>query len=114
MSKSKLYIKLINSKQWRVTRHEALEREPMCEVCKANGRYRAAQCVHHIIPVESAYSDDQAERLCYDMSNLQSLCFKCHSEIHKSERYNSKEKHKERQSQKVQQWLKALNINTGV
>lgn len=77
MSRNKDYIKLINCHKWRKLRNEQLKRNPLCAICGD-----IATEVHHIKPVESEKEYDRMEVLAYDSNNLQSLCHKCHSNIH--------------------------------
>ena len=37
-------------------------------------------------------------------SNLQSLCYACHAEIHKAEHSHMVSKHKERMQQRLERW----------
>ena len=110
MSRNKDYQHLLNSKRWRELRAWKLQRNPLCEMCLAEGFVRSAVDVHHIIPVESAKSLDEMERLCLDPSgsNLMSLCIPCHIKVHKEMRKGTKDNHKERSSQALERW-KALH-----
>ncbi len=112
MSKSAIYKKLIQSETWRRIRLAKLEHNPACEQCAAKGRTTAATCVHHITPVESATSEQEAAALCYSMSNLQSLCYECHSAIHCAKRYNGRAAHKERTADCVARWKNKHGIDT--
>lgn len=56
-----------NTKVWKYTRLAKLSAAPYCEHCGA-----PATQVDHITPVESGGPE-------YDLSNLQSLCQRCHS-----------------------------------
>ena len=49
-----------------------LEAEPLCRVCKEQGRLTEATQVHHVVKVK----DD--EELALDMGNLWSVCKPCH------------------------------------
>lgn len=49
--------------------------EPLCVVCKAQGRTTAATEVHHVKPIKDA----PGERLQRD--NLMSVCRTCHEEL---------------------------------
>lgn len=104
MSKRAIYKRLIQCETWRRIRLAKLEHNPACEQCAAKGRTTAASCVHHITPVESATSEQQAAALCYSISNLQSLCYECHSAIHCAKRYNGRAAHKERAADCVARW----------
>lgn len=48
----------------------------LCQKCLRFGRKSPAEIVHHIVPVEV----DPARE--YDLTNLQSLCRKCHNAAH--------------------------------
>jgi len=61
------------SAAWRKLRAIKLMRNPMCEVCYANGRIEKATIVDH----ERAVKDYWEGRL--DMENLTSVCLSCHS-----------------------------------
>lgn len=58
---------------WRALRLAHLQGEPICRMCKAEGRVTVADCVDHIVPIAM----DEARRL--DPTNLQSLCASHHS-----------------------------------
>ena len=64
--------------QWRSIRNRYISRHPLCELCQSHGKYKAAQLVHHILPL--------ADGGTHDESNLQSLCISCHEKIHKRSR----------------------------
>ena len=86
MSKDATYRRLIQAKEWRTLRNAYLAEHPQCEECLAQGRYVAANCVHHITPVESAKDEQTARALCYSVSNLRALCLAHHSGIHRADR----------------------------
>ena len=67
-------------KAWKRARGAKLNRQPLCEECAANGRTVAATEVHHV--VERKTDHDRA----YDLSNLQSLCKRCHARKSNEER----------------------------
>lgn len=104
MAHSDLYIRLMNSRYWRALRAQQLTRQPECQACAERGLHVAAQCVHHIVPVESGRTDTDCTRLAYSPSNLMSLCFACHSDIHKADRSHSKEAHQERGEARLSAW----------
>jgi 5-methylcytosine-specific restriction protein A len=70
----------IDSKAWRTLRKAYITTNPLCELCKDDGRYVAASHVHHKI--------SRAERpdLALDWDGLQSLCKPCHSRLTIAER----------------------------
>lgn len=91
MSRNRIYIKLINSKAWKVLRREKLRANPVCEECEKEGKCTIATEVHHITPVESVSGEEQMKRLMFNYTNLKSLCHACHSEIHRQMFSHSKE-----------------------
>lgn len=64
--------KFYNSKLWKYTRLEQLEREPTCRHCREQGKETIANEVDHVKPIEQGGSPT-------DSRNLQSLCKSCHS-----------------------------------
>ena len=59
----------LNGKAWRVLRARVLDGEPLCRMCKEQGRIVAATDVDHI-------SGDSSDNR---MEALQPLCHECHS-----------------------------------
>ena len=69
--------KVYNNPQWARVRLESIKRaNGLCEVCKAHGRLRAGNEVHHIVKVASGNNDTH-----YDLDNLIYVCTKCHRAI---------------------------------
>jgi 5-methylcytosine-specific restriction enzyme A len=65
------------SKEWKALREKALIRDNNeCQLCKAKGKYRKADCVHHMKEVKIH------PELALTLDNLQCLCNKCHNEVH--------------------------------
>jgi len=60
------------SKEWLETRKRKLRLNPLCEACQKNGTFIKASIVDHIIPIKQGGAK-------FDLSNLQSLCWSCHS-----------------------------------
>ena len=58
---------------WQRIRARQLAAEPLCEVCRLEGRVTPAREVHHIMPLTAGGTHDPA--------NLMSLCKPCHSRI---------------------------------
>lgn len=105
MSRSKEYQRLLNSKRWKTLRADYLRAHPLCEMCEAEGYVVASIDCHHRKPVESAKTQTEMERLCYDWNNLQALCIPCHIKVHAEARSHSKQAHQERERDRLQQWL---------
>ena len=69
--------KVYNNPQWARIRLEAIKRaNGLCEVCKAQGRLRAGNEVHHIVKVANGNNDTH-----YDLDNLIYVCTRCHRTI---------------------------------
>ena len=104
---SATYKRLIGSADWRRVRAQQLAEHPFCELCAKKGVYyqTGATEVHHIMPVDSARTEEEAERLAYGTSNLMSLCHKCHSDLHKAEHSHSKEAHQRRAEDELARWI---------
>lgn len=113
MAHGKLYVKLMNSKEWRHLRWQVLSEQPLCERCKAEGYVVAARCVHHIIPVESGRTEAECRDLAFRRSNCQALCYQCHADIHKAEGSWTKDKRQERNDQRLAQWADRMSNRFG-
>lgn len=59
-----------------------LSQNPLCERCLADDSVTSAREVHHIRPVEDAYTVTEKEQRMYDIHNLMSVCRACHVAIH--------------------------------
>lgn len=70
---AKAYRKLYNNNKWKKARLEHLYEHPECAYCRARGMLSGADLVDHIEP----HKGD--EKLFWDRSNWQSLCWDCHS-----------------------------------
>jgi len=64
--------KLYHTARWQSLRSWQLNRQPLCERCKAKGITAAATVCNHRIP----HKGDPA--LFYDPDNLEPLCAPCH------------------------------------
>ena len=58
---------------WKRIRDRYIKAHPLCEEFQKNGRFVAAEEVHHILPLSRGGDNDA--------SNLMSLCKSCHSRI---------------------------------
>ena len=75
-----------SSQAWKNLRDAVIkERGGLCEMCRRSGIYKAADLVHHIIPVTAENINDPDITL--NPRNLMALCKGCHSAIHSSKRY---------------------------
>jgi 5-methylcytosine-specific restriction protein A len=70
-------VSLYGSARWKTVRRLKLQRDPLCEICRAKGDLVPAQMVHHIKEAK------ERPDLFFDIENLQSLCNECHNRLHK-------------------------------
>lgn len=105
MSRNPIYIKLINSKEWRQLRRHKLQNHPVCEACESEGKSTLAEEVHHKVPVESVSGEMQMRQLMFSYNNLMSVCHKCHSNIHREMFSHSKEAVKANNQRSTQRFI---------
>ena len=113
MSRNRDYQRLLNDRRWRELRAWKLAQCPLCERCIAEGEaagipggyVSAAIDVHHVVPVETAKSIHEMERLCYDPRNLQALCIPCHIKTHQEARSHTREAHRQMEQKRLEQWI---------
>ena len=60
-------------RSWKRIRDRYIKAHPLCEECDRNGRIKAAEEVHHILPLSKGGGNET--------SNLMALCKSCHSKI---------------------------------
>ena len=104
MAHSKLYQKIMNSKEWKELNALKIRANPLCERCLSMGWYVPGRCTHHIQPIESGRTEAECWEIALRWSNLQRLCFACHSEIHKAERYHDSQTVRDRQATRQATW----------
>ena len=105
MAHSKIYQKIFNSKEWKQLRLQKIRANPLCERCLSmHGWYVPTQCIHHLQPVETGRTEAECWEIALRWSNLQSLCFSCHSEIHKAKRYHDSQTVRDRQATRQKTW----------
>lgn len=113
MSRDPRYQRLLNSPRWKNIRREYLQRHPLCERCERDGFVTAAVDVHHKKPVESAKTEQEMERLAYNLdgNNLEALCIPCHIKTHQEMRSHTKEKVKENKARARRRFMEANDPN---
>jgi|TARA_Y100000310_G_scaffold328330_1_gene396307 5-methylcytosine-specific restriction endonuclease McrA len=72
-----------NSTKWRKYSHDIRRKEPLCRMCKEEGKTVLATMVDHIQSINNGGSK-------WDRANLQPLCHKHHSSKSTKDRKNSK------------------------
>lgn len=107
MSRNKDYQRLLNSPRWAKVKATVKARAGgLCERCREESGFitPGVDC-HHVIPVESGKTLAEMERLCYDIHNIRLLCVPCHIKTHAEQRSHSKEAHKQRDGDRLAQWI---------
>ena len=116
MSRDPRYQRLLNSKRWMKVKRQVWQRaEGLCERCKRDGIAErgvpyitpGVDC-HHIKPVESAKTEQEMERLAYDVNNIELLCIPCHIKTHQEMRSHKADKvaeNKRRGAERRASWL---------
>ena len=118
MSRDKRYQRLLNSKRWKMIRADYLRQHPLCERCRRegieagvlpDGYITSAVDVHHKKPVESSKTEQEMERLAYNLdgNNLEALCIPCHIKTHQEMRSHTKEKVKENKARARRRFMEA-------
>lgn len=107
---------IYQSREWRELRAWKLRTQPLCEKCLADGRaagvhdgwIRSARCVHHIHPIEESSTKAEMRKWAFMPNNLMSLCYECHTAIHKEAGANKKENVQERRELRQARWKQSL------
>ena len=71
-----------NTTRWAKLRMVKLQNNPLCELCLEKDIVSATEQIHHLVPFMQGTTIVQIKYLGFDYSNLQSLCEKCHQNIH--------------------------------
>lgn len=104
---------IYNSREWKQLRAAKLSQTPYCEKCRSDGLaagvkpfgyVRAAHCVHHITPIETATTKEEMKQLAYNPANLMALCDECHHKIHDEMKSFSKESVNARAEARQARW----------
>lgn len=101
MAKDREYQRLINTGKWLKLRRAVLTAHPICQKCEAEGRLRAATEVHHVRPVEEAFTHAERVQRMYDVHNLRALCHECHVSTHTELGRSGKEATQQRNAEHV-------------
>ena len=107
-------MRMLNDKRWLQTKRVVWQRaQGLCEWCKRDGYIVAGVDCHHLVPFESAKTQAEMERLCYDPNNCALLCIPCHVRVHKELMSKTKAKVKERRQQSFERWKNRLLMKSG-
>ena len=82
MAKDREYQQLIHTNKWLRLRREILTAQPLCNRCSKDGYITSATEVHHVRPVEDAFTYSERKQRMYDPHNLVALCHDCHVKVH--------------------------------
>ena len=116
MSRDPRYQRLLNDRRWRELRIAYLREHPLCERCIREGKAAGvpegyitpAIDVHHRVPVETAKTLQEMERLAYDWNNLEALCIPCHSRTHREMGKGTKALKKQRAQERHTRWIDSM------
>lgn len=116
MSRDPRYQRLLNDRRWRELRIAYLREHPLCERCIREGKAAGvpegyitpAIDVHHRVPVETAKTLQEMERLAYDWNNLEALCIPCHSRTHREMGKGTKALAKQRAQERHTRWIDSM------
>lgn len=104
--------KIYNSREWKELKARKKSVNRFCEMCIAEGQAKGikrgyltpVQCVHHIIPIETAHNMAEMRKLAFDWTNLMSLCNKHHNQVHNQKGYHTTEAVKQREADRHERW----------
>lgn len=81
-SSRKRRMDVYNRRQWGRLRLWKLRGEPLCEVCRMEGRVKAGDDVHHLRTFTHARDEAQRDQIAFDPENLLTVCDSCHNRLH--------------------------------
>ena len=107
---------IYNSREWKELTIQKKRANPLCEQCIKDGEaigipggyVKSVECVHHIIPIETARTKEEMRRLAFDWNNLMSLCKSCHARIHKELGSNTAKIVRQRAEARQDRWADNL------
>jgi 5-methylcytosine-specific restriction protein A len=107
---------IYNSRKWKELTILKKRANPLCEQCIKDGEavgipggyVKSVECVHHIIPIETARTKEEMRRLAFDWNNLMSLCKSCHARIHKELGSNTAKIVRQRAEARQDRWADNL------
>ena len=108
MGKNTTYYRIINGTKWGKLSKAYREAHPYCEKCLERGIYTPVSGVHHIRPIGSARSMEEARQLAFDETNLMALCTPCHSQMHKQLNSHTREEILKRKDNRAQMAFEEL------
>ena len=108
MSRDPRYQKLLNSKRWAEVKRIVWQRtNGLCERCREEGFITPGVDCHHIVPVESAKTVQEMERLAFNPANCRLLCVACHIKTHQEAKSHTREKVQENKARARRRFMEA-------
>ena len=94
---------------WQHCRESVLKRDRyLCVECLKRGIYTPAWTVHHIVHLTPDNINDP--NVALDPKNLESVCIKCHADIHAEDKANGRKRfHAAKQSARRTRYMVAEN-----
>ena len=112
MSRDKNYQRLLNSPRWLEVKRIVWQRaQGLCEDCMKDGFVTPGVDCHHIVPVESAKTVQEMERLAFNPANCRLLCVPCHIRTHQEAKSHTKEKVQENKARARRRFMEANDPN---
>ena len=99
---------IYQSREWKELRIQKYRANPLCEMCKAEGKDVSAHAIHHRIPIETATTMEEMKRLAFDWNNLVSLCWYHHAKVHQEMGSTTKEVVAQRAEARQQRWKSSI------
>ncbi len=107
---------IYNSREWKQLTVLKKRANSLCEQCIKDGKavgipggyIKSVECVHHIIPIETARTKEEMRRLAFEWNNLMSLCKSCHARIHKELGSNTAKIVRQRAEARQDRWADNL------
>lgn len=106
MAKNETYNRLIHTTRWLHLRKQVLNDHPLCQMCEAERRVSAATEVHHIVPCETAATEQEMITLMFDPHNVMALCQRCHQQVHMKMGKGGKAERRKRADGRLQNFVK--------
>ena len=81
--------------------------------CSECGIITHKLAVHHVLPVEDTNDPDEMERRCFDETNLQVLCYRCHKAKHEYRQGTHEERERQR-AERIKEKMEKIGDDEGI
>lgn len=80
--------------------------------CQECGEVTQRLAVHHVLPVEDTNDPEEMERRCFDETNLQVLCYRCHKAKHEYRQGTHEERERQR-AERTRRNASSIDLDDG-